>query len=176
MEILSSHRTADGALILKLSIDGEHRPYIYRADDPYRMEGLDDLVAELDFSTIPAEIIGPTTKIDLIAYAAQKRWEVETGGIILNGLEVHTDDRSKTLIAGARMGADNNPGFTAQFKSADGTFVMVDAPTVIAISDAVLTHVQNCFAIEDQVLSDIEHGTITTSAQVDAAFAYIAPI
>lgn len=64
MEILSSHRAVDGALILKLSIDDEPRPYIYRADDPYRMAGLDDLVSELDVGTLPVETLPPPVEKD----------------------------------------------------------------------------------------------------------------
>ncbi len=69
-------------------------------------------------------------EVDLVAYAAQKRWEREVG-----------------------------------------EFVPLDAHAVIAISDAVLAHVSNCFATEAQVLADIEAGAVTTVEQIDAAFA-----
>ena len=110
-------------------------------------------------------------EVDLVAYAAQKRWEREVGGIELNGLTVATDDRSKTMISGARVAAMANPDFTTSWKGAGGEFVPLDANAVIAISDAVLAHVSNCFAIEAQVLADIEAGAITTVEQIDAAFA-----
>lgn len=57
MEIVSAQRSLDGALNLKLLVGGEVVPYIYRADDPYRMVGLDDLVGALDIGTIPVENI-----------------------------------------------------------------------------------------------------------------------
>lgn len=104
-------------------------------------------------------------------YAANKRWLKETGGIEINGLTVATDDRSKTMISGARVAAQNDPNFTTQWKGADGSFVTIDAAAVIGISDAVLAHVSNCFATEAQVLAAIEAGAITTVEQVDAAFA-----
>lgn len=104
-------------------------------------------------------------------YAAAKRWEKEVGGIEINGLTVATDDRSKTMISGARVAAMADPDFTTSWKGAGGEFVPLDAHAVIAISDAVLAHVSNCFAIEAQVLAAIEAGSITTEAQIDAAFA-----
>lgn len=107
---------------------------------------------------------------ELLTYAARKRWEMEVGGIEVNGVVVATDDRSKTLIAGARMGADKDPNFTAHFKPAGGPFVEIDAVSIIAISDAVLAHTQACFAIEASVASSIHAGTITSRAEVDVAF------
>lgn len=108
---------------------------------------------------------------NLYEYAAQRRWEKEVGGVEVGGITVMTDDRSKTLIAGARMGADNDPSFTAQFKPAGGSFMEIDAVTIAAISDAVLAHTQACFAIEASVVSSIDAGTITSTAEIDAAFA-----
>ena len=108
---------------------------------------------------------------DLVAYAAQKRWEKETGGVEIGGMPIHTDDRSKSLIMGARLAAAIDPNFTTSWKAADGSFVTVNAATIIAISDAVLAHVADCFAIEAQVIVDISAETITTPAQIDAAFA-----
>lgn len=109
--------------------------------------------------------------VDLPAYAAAKRWEKEVGGIEVNGLTVATDDRSKTMISGARVAAMANSDFTTAWKGSGGEFVPLDAGAVVAISDAVLAHVSNCFAIEAQVLADIEAGAITTVEQIDAAFA-----
>lgn len=106
---------------------------------------------------------------DLIAHAAQKRWEKEVRGITLSGLVIYTDDRSKIMISGARVAAEADPNFTTQWKGADGTFVTLDAAMIVAISNAVSTHVSNCFALEAQVLAQIEAGTITTAAEIDAA-------
>lgn len=112
----------------------------------------------------------PPPIVDLNAYAAQKRWEKEVGGIEINGLTVATDDRSKTMISGARVSSMANPNFTTAWKGSGGEFVPLDASAVVAISDAVLAHVSNCFAIEAQVLADILAGAITTVEQIDAAF------
>lgn len=119
-------------------------------------------------NTIPAY---EPPEADLIAYAAQKRWEKEVGGIEISGMYVHTDDRSKSLIMGARLAAEADPNFTTDWKAADGSFITVDAPTIIMISNAVLAHVASCFGIEAQVMAAIEAGAITEIAEIDAAFA-----
>ncbi|UVV66512.1 DUF4376 domain-containing protein [Brucella anthropi] len=128
---------------------------------------------EPPMKTVPVEDGIPQTEhpgMTLQEYAAAKRWEKEVGGIEVNGLTVATDDRSKTMISGARVAAMANPDFTTAWKGSGGEFVPLDANAVIAISDAVLVHVSNCFATEAQVLADIEAGSITTVKQIDAAF------
>jgi len=117
------------------------------------------------------EYTPPSTPVDLIAYAANRRWEKEVGGITVNGLQVATDDRSKMMISGARVAAEADPNFVTQWKAANGSFVTIDAAAVITISDMMLAHVSNCFAIEAQVLAEIDAGTISTVEQIDAAFA-----
>lgn len=108
--------------------------------------------------------------LTLQQYAAAKRWEKEVGGIEVNGLSVATDDRSKMMISGARVAAQNDEAFSTQWKTVDGSFVTIDAPSVMAISNAMLAHVSNCFAIEARVLEAIEADTITNTDEIDAAF------
>lgn len=122
---------------------------------------------EAEGNTIPAYDIPET---DLYTYAAQKRWEIETGGITLNGMSVFTDDRSKSLILGARLAAESDSEFTTEWKGVDGTFVTIDAPTIIAVSNAILEHVRKCFATEAGIIADIESGAITTIEEINNAF------
>jgi len=128
------------------------------------------LIAEWEAKGNQIEPYAPPAP-DFPAYAAQKRWEKEVGGILVNGLTVSTDDRSKTMISGARVAAQNDPTFSTQWKSSDGTFATINAAAVIAISDAMLSHVSDCFAIEAKVLAEIDAGTISSIEQIDAAFA-----
>jgi Domain of unknown function (DUF4376) len=109
--------------------------------------------------------------IDLTSYTVQKRWEKEVGGITIGAIPVATDDRPKTMIIGARVKAEKDAAFTTPWKGANGEFVTIDATTIIVISNAVLAHVATCFAIEDAVLSGIAAGTISSVAEIDAAFA-----
>jgi hypothetical protein len=128
-------------------------------------------VAEEELQDGDAELLAfLQPSIDLSAYAAQKRWEREVGGIEFAGLTVATDDRSKIMISGARIKADKDPAFVTSWKGPDGQFLTLDAETIISISDAVLDHVNDCFALEASVLVQIAEGGIVDADGVDAAF------
>ena len=105
------------------------------------------------------------TKDELKDYAANKRWEVETGGISFGGQTVTTDDRSKLLIEGAPETI--NPDESTNVKTSTG-WVLLDQATLVLLRDAVRSHVQNCFNSEKAVVDKIEADTITTYAEIDA--------
>ncbi|MDO8840673.1 MAG: DUF4376 domain-containing protein [Parvibaculum sp.] len=107
----------------------------------------------------------------LAAHAADTRWQVECGGLEAGGVQIATDDRSKMMIGFAQARALANPAYMTGWKGADGAFVMLDASVVIAIANAVAAHVEACFALEATVLAAIAAGTMTTTAEIDAAFA-----
>lgn len=127
----------------------------------------DDMVEIVEAAMASADPV-EQARAALIAYAADKRWQIEVGGISIGGIDVATDDRSKTMIMGARIKADSNPAFSTRWKTQAG-FAVLTAGEIIAISDAVLAHVDACFTAEATVLAAIEAGTITTSAEIDAA-------
>mgnify|MGYP001055549073 CR=1 FL=1 len=123
------------------------------------------------WSYVDGRFVAPEpAAVDLLAYAAQKRWEKEVGGTEVAGMPVFTDDRSKTLIMGARQAADADPAFTTQWKTAAGAFITLDAAMIMAISNAVLAHVAACFAREAAVIAAIEDETISSTAEIDSAF------
>lgn len=105
----------------------------------------------------------------LLAFARDLRWRIETGGVLVGGVPVATDDRSKTMILGSRVAAMANPAWSAIWDGADGGSYPIDAPTMIAISDAVQAHINAAFAVFDTVKVEISAGTITTREQVEAA-------
>lgn len=107
---------------------------------------------------------------DLKAYAADKRWRKEVGGIVVNGVPIATDDRSKQMIMGARLAAEADPNFTTPWVANDNSVHTLSAAEVIAISNAVLAHVAGCFATYATVAPQIESGAIAGAAQIDAAF------
>lgn len=88
----------------------------------------------------------------------------------MGDMHIATDDRSKTMIMGARIKAAGDADFTTPWKAADGTFTRIDAATIMAVSDAVLAHVAACFDKEEVVASGIESGTISTVDQIDEAW------
>ncbi|HEV2501593.1 MAG TPA: DUF4376 domain-containing protein [Mesorhizobium sp.] len=107
-------------------------------------------------------------KAQLVAYAADKRWQIETGGITVGGARLDTSRESQSMITGAYAFSQANPAASISYKAASG-WVVMDAATLAAIATAVGTHVQACFATEAAVAAAIEAGTIKTKAQVDAA-------
>ncbi|MDU8502973.1 hypothetical protein RYB01_27840, partial [Pseudomonas syringae] len=85
--------------------DGSH---LEIADaDAENVEALIDDIANLRSAAL---------KSSLLVYAADKRWRVETGGIVVGGMSVATDDRSKLMITGARVKADKDAAFTTNWK------------------------------------------------------------
>lgn len=110
---------------------------------------------------------------DLAAYAASARYKKEVGGIVVSGATVQTDRGSQAQLTGAYNFVQANPSASIQWKQADGSFVELSAEQITAIALAVAGHVQGCFAKEAEVLAGInaEPATITTTAQIDAAFA-----
>ncbi len=110
-------------------------------------------------------------KASLVAYAADQRWRRETGGISFSGVSVATDDRSKLMLSGARIKAQTDPDYETTWFSPDGSETVLDAALIIAVSDAVLAHVDAVFMAFGQIKAQIGSGTITTTAAIDAAFA-----
>ena len=88
----------------------------------------------------------------LPAYAAGKRWLVETGGITVAGAHIQTDRDSQAMITGAYAYAQANPDATINYK-AEGGFVALTAAQMTAIGLAVGAHVQACFAAEAAIES-----------------------
>ncbi|MBB3381812.1 MULTISPECIES: DUF4376 domain-containing protein [unclassified Rhizobium] len=105
--------------------------------------------------------------VDLYAYAASKRYAVETGGIVLNGMRVMTDRASQSLITGAYNYVQANPDVLVKFKTSAG-FIELTAAQMTTIANAVGAHVQAAFAAESDVNVQIIDGMITTKAGVDA--------
>lgn len=118
---------------------------------------------------VPAPLPEPEPEpLSLVDYAANKRWQVETSGIVLNGVAIDTSRDSQAMITGAYAWSQANPSSTIQFKAASG-FVTLDDATMAAIATAVGAHVQACFAVEAGVQAAITAGSITTIEQIDAA-------
>lgn len=145
--------------------------------------------SELKFRQVPARVEAGMIEVDgkfvhppsqplgveqLLAYAANKRWEVETGGITLSGVPVATDDRSKIMIMGARVAAQANPDWTTVWHGSDGGTYPLNAAAMVAISDAVEAHVNATFATFAALKADVDAGLIKTLEQVDQAWGWAA--
>lgn len=79
-----------------------------------------------------------------LAALADKRWQIENGGMSVAGMQVYTDDRSKLLINGAYRKAEKEPDLFVRFKAASG-WITIDASAAIVLGDALFAHIQACF-------------------------------
>ena len=113
----------------------------------------------------------PGAKARLTAYAAARRYAVETGGCAWSGHTVQTDRESQSkLIAefvaiGASLRTDPSP-----WKMADG-FASLTNAQMLAVIAAARAHIAAAFAAEAAAVASITAGTITTTAEIDAAIA-----
>lgn len=107
----------------------------------------------------------------LVSYAAQRRWQKETGGCSWGLHQVRTDrDSQAKLIAefvAIQAGVRPDP---SPWKFADG-FALVSNMDMGAVILAVRAHIAAVFAKEAEIVSGIEAGTITDTATIDALFA-----
>ncbi|WP_051678658.1 DUF4376 domain-containing protein [Xanthobacter sp. 91] len=112
----------------------------------------------------------PPSEADLMAYAADLRWRIETGGITVAGTSVRTDEKSQAKISGAviLLTADQTIG-AIDWEAQPGVWVSLDAATMQAIGVAVGRHVQACFTALKAVQEAITAGEIVNFEQIDAA-------
>nr|WP_018865131.1 DUF4376 domain-containing protein [Thioalkalivibrio sp. ARh3] len=103
---------------------------------------------------------------ELLAQIAEMRWQRETGGTALNGIEISTDRQSQALITGAFSSAkdaqENGEPFTLQWKGR-AEWVQLDADQVIEMGRAVRSHVQACFDREKELADAVADDTFTES-------------
>jgi hypothetical protein len=105
-------------------------------------------------------------KAQRLADLAARRWQAETAGVVVDGVQFATDERTRTALIGARIMATEQPALQLEWKSAAGGFVDLMSAQVIAAADAVAEHVRACFSCErgHQVLID---GLTTAQAVID---------
>ena len=92
---------------------------------------------------IPLEDVKAAKKQEIAA----ARYAAEIAGVTVGGVVVRTDRESQALITGAALKATQDAEYVCTWKSESG-FVTLDAATVLAVADAVRTHVQTCFDTE----------------------------
>ena len=94
------------------------------------------------------------------------RFERETDGIVINGVNVETNRDSQAMINGAWSASQVDPNILIDWKGADGSWTQINAATITGIAMAVSAHVQACFSNERQLSEAIDDAE--TTAEVDA--------
>lgn len=110
----------------------------------------------------------PPTKNDLKALAADKRYRVETGGMLFGGMPVSTDRTSQNMIDGASKLFDEDPTISSvDWALSPDTFITLTKAQVKQLGVAVGRHVQACFGAQRQISALIDAGTITTQEEIE---------
>ena len=122
-------------------------------------------------STIPEESLSPDPTLDELkqmkkAEIAAARYAAETGGCAVDGVTIATDRGSQALLTAAVVMARLDPEFKTQWKCADGRFKQLDAFQLRSIGDAVIAHVEACFAREGELCEQID--AAQTPEELDA--------
>lgn len=139
---------------------------------PHETAEIGWLLDEDDALVPPAPVAEPVTVEELVAYAADRRWQAEQAGTVWNDWPIHTDDRSQgkylseLQAIALNVRVDGDP-----WKFADGVFRPLSNVDFPQLAIAAREHARTVFGIEWMVLAEIEAGTITTKAEIDAAFA-----
>lgn len=107
-------------------------------------------------------------KAELLLRLAQRRWEIETGGVTVGAVQVSTDDRSKLLVTDAARKAEADPKFSTRWKAKNG-WRDLNAAQIIAARDAVFNHVQRCFDREAELSALVETATPQTIGSCQSA-------
>lgn len=110
--------------------------------------------------------------VNLVAYAAQKRWEVEVAGTEWNGWPIHTDRESQGKYLSELQAITLEVRQDGEFwKFADDQFRPITNAEMQAMAIAARDHVKGTFALEAAALAAIVEGEATTTAAIDAIFA-----
>lgn len=94
---------------------------------------------------------------------AALRYDKEIAGITVNSAPIQTDRDSQAKLIAIRILAKEDANYTVKWKAASG-FVTLNAAAVIAVADAVGTHVQDCF--DNEGSHSVAIDALTTVAAV----------
>lgn len=102
----------------------------------------------------------PVAAPDWPALIAARRYQVETGGVTVEGIPVNTERDSQALLTGAAFAASLDPNYQIKWKAATG-FVELNRDQVIGLASEVRAFVQACFNREAELLGFVADGSIT---------------
>lgn len=115
----------------------------------------------IDWSKVKtAEQKRQEARAQTVAAIATRRWQAESGGIVVDGLPVDTGRDSQALITGAALQARIDPAYTVRWKTGAG-FVELNAEQIVGLATAVRAHVQACFDREADLVEALGNGAYT---------------
>lgn len=110
--------------------------------------------------TEASEILNPPKSNDELieqckSDLACKRWEVATAGVIIDGINVQSDDKSKDEMAGYVTESIVNGLVNVNWKLADGTFKVYTVQEFKKVYQFVAKYRNDCFGVEREKLNEI---------------------
>lgn len=113
---------------------------------------------------------------NLTYYAADARWRRQTGGVVVAGVNYKTDRTTLSERNNAYDYSLVDGAVVFQWKLPDGSFVPLNKAALTKVMTSENKFVQTCFTCEQSTVASIKNGSITTRAQVDAAFAAVSNV
>lgn len=113
------------------------------------------------------------TKESLLAEVAAKRWQVETGGIIVDGIPIKTDRESQAQMSSAYTSLKNSLIEDTPWKAADGSFSLVTMAELEPVAQAMAAHVRSCFDAErahNEAISEMHYQGALDSYDINAGW------
>lgn len=95
------------------------------------------------------------TQSSLLNEVADKRWKIETGGIIVSDVPIKTDRESQAQLSSVYISLKSGLIESTPWKAADGSFSMVAMEDIEPIAKAVAVHVSACFTAEKTHIESI---------------------
>lgn len=104
-------------------------------------------LADAELDEDDEETLLPLVFTSVVARIREKRWMVETGGMVVGGMPVATDERSARLIQGMYTAAKDEVAETFEFQGPGlDNWIDVPAAQAILVGRALFALVQGCFS------------------------------
>lgn len=130
---------------------------------------------KIDVAANTQEKDADAQRAQLLKDFASARYDKEYGGFTsVTGIEVRTDDRTRTILAYAKDSARADSDYTKRWKLADGMFTSLTAAQILAIADEMDTYIERCFQAEEAHGNAIAADLTPTPLTQAELFAYVA--
>jgi len=137
--------------------------FYQRPSGPYYAIGVDDIIGHYTIAEKPISEISYMIK----QKATEYRYEKEIKGCEFNSIKLATDRESQSLMTGVRLKSDVDNTKTFNWKGGDG-WVTIDHTAIVALSDAVMDHVESCFGLEMDVHQSVDAAETNNSGDYAA--------
>jgi len=111
---------------------------------------------------------GDALKLALKSYAADKRYQIEIGGTIVDGIHYATDRSTQNAIARAFLCLANGALIEPIDWKGSGTWVQLSQADLLNVARIVSMHVQGAFTKERLICEGIDNGTIVNKEAIDS--------